>query len=141
MRDATFLSTDIEANKGVFLCPRLDRRHDGGTTARARFSPVRRLPQVLKEKTDYFLKEAFLFFAIHSGPRKKARKRRRQVSTGCGGDQLSGIWAQGAVLNNLDSYEYIHCFTSGTTFFDQSSETLNLIKCLNRFSVNRIALS
>ena len=48
-----------------------------------RFSPVRRLPQVLKEKADCFLKEAFLFFAIHSGPRKKARKRRHQVSTGC----------------------------------------------------------
>ena len=108
-----------------------------------RFSPVRRLPQVLKEKADCFLKEAFLFFAIHSGPRKKARKRRHQVSTfdRCGGDQLSRVWAQRAVENNLYSYECIHCLTTGTTFFDQSSETLNLIKCLNRLSVNRIALS
>ncbi len=48
-----------------------------------RFSPVRRLPQILKEKANCFLKEAFLFFAIHSGPRNKARKRRHQVSTDC----------------------------------------------------------
>lgn len=57
-----------------------------------RFSPVRRLPQVLKEKTDYFLKEAFLFHSL-----RPPQKGEEETASG-----LNGLW-RGSAIKDLGS--------------------------------------